>query len=95
MSPRPTSPDLLQTVVHQRCQRRASIVVTSNRVVQDYRGIQRWSRRKRLKRSIVMTPGKRKGLDASSAVDRLREQLETVNAGIRAGYLKARYRGLA
>jgi len=73
-----------------------------------YRGIGRWSRRKRIRWSVAMTPGKRKALDPDRPIDALRDKLERIKASIRAkvehpfrvlkrqfGYTKARYRGLA
>jgi transposase, IS5 family len=36
-----------------------------------YRGIARWSRRKRIKWSIAMTPGHRRALDLNDAIDAL------------------------
>ena len=73
-----------------------------------YRGIEKWSRRKRIRWSIAMTPGKRKALDMSQPVDALNDKIEYLKASIRAkvehpfrvikrqfGYAKARYRGLA
>ena len=73
-----------------------------------YRGIEKWSRRKRIRWSIAMTPGKRKALDMSKPIDALKDKVEYVKASIRAkvehpfrvikrqfGYAKARYRGLA
>jgi IS5 family transposase len=73
-----------------------------------YRGIEKRSRRKRVRWSIAMTPGKRKALDLSKPIDALKDKIEYVKASIRAkvehpfrvikrqfGYAKARYRGLA
>ena len=73
-----------------------------------YRGIEKRSRRKRVRWSIAMTPGKRKALDLSKPIDALKDKVEYVKASIRAkvehpfrvikrqfGYAKARYRGLA
>jgi IS5 family transposase len=73
-----------------------------------YRGIEKRSRRKRVRWSIAMTPGKRKALDVSKPIDALKDKVEYVKASIRAkvehpfrvikrqfGYAKARYRGLA
>jgi IS5 family transposase len=73
-----------------------------------YRGIGKRSRRKRIRWSVAMTPGKRKALDPDSPIDALRDKLERIKASIRAkvehpfrvikrqfGYTKARYRGLA
>ena len=73
-----------------------------------YRGIEKRSRRKRVRWSIAMTPGKRKALDMSKPIDALKDKVEYVKASIRAkvehpfrvikrqfGYAKARYRGLA
>jgi IS5 family transposase len=72
-----------------------------------YRGIEKRSRRKRVRWSIAMTPGKRKALDMSKPIDALKDKVEYVKASIRAkvehpfrvikrqfGYAKARYRGL-
>jgi transposase, IS5 family len=73
-----------------------------------YRGIEKRSRRKRVRWSIAMTPGKRNALDLSKPIDALKDKIEYVKASIRAkvehpfrvikrqfGYAKARYRGLA
>jgi IS5 family transposase len=73
-----------------------------------YRGIGKRSRRKRIRWSVAMTPGKRKALDPDHPIDALRDKLERIKASIRAkvehpfriikrqfGYTKARYRGLA
>lgn len=73
-----------------------------------YRGIEKRSRRKRVRWSIAMTPGKRKALDVNKPIDALKDKVEYVKASIRAkvehpfrvikrqfGYVKARYRGLA
>ncbi len=73
-----------------------------------YRGIEKRSRRKRVRWSVAMTPGKRKALDVSKPIDALKDRVEYVKASIRAkvehpfrvikrqfGYAKARYRGLA
>ena len=73
-----------------------------------YRGIERWSRRKRIKWSIAMRPGQRKALNQDDPIDALTEGIEKVKASIRAkvehpfrvikrqfGYVKTRYRGLA
>lgn len=73
-----------------------------------YRGIAKWSRRKRIKWDVAMAPGQRRKLDATNKIDALREQIEKLKARIRAkvehpfrvikrqfGYVKARYRGLA
>lgn len=73
-----------------------------------YRGIEKWSRRKRIRWSIAMTPGKRKALDLNQPIDALNDKIEFLKASIRAkvehpfrvikrqfGYTKARYRGLA
>jgi IS5 family transposase len=72
-----------------------------------YRGIEKRSRRKRVRWSTAMTPGKRKALDMSKPIDALKDKVEYVKASIRAkvehpfrvikrqfGYAKARYRGL-
>lgn len=58
--------------------------------------------------SVAMRPGKRRALDRADPVQRLQEQIQKLNAGIRAkvehpfriikqqfGYAKVRYRGLA
>jgi len=73
-----------------------------------YRGIAKWSRRKRIKWSIAMTPGHRRALDLKDPIDALTDGIERLKAGIRAkvehpfrvlkrqfGYTKTRYRGLA
>jgi transposase, IS5 family len=73
-----------------------------------YRGIAKWSRRKRIRWSVAMTPGHRKALDLNNPIDALKDQAEQIKASIRAkvehpfrvikrqfGYAKARYRGLA
>ena len=73
-----------------------------------YRGIAKWSRRKRIRWEVAMTPGHRKALDPSKPIDVLRDKVERIKASIRAkvehpfrvlkrqfGYTKARYRGLA
>lgn len=72
-----------------------------------YRGIEKWSRRKRLRWSIAMTPGKRKALDLSQPIDALNDKIEYLKASIRAkvehpfrvvkrqfGYAKTQYRRL-
>ena len=73
-----------------------------------YRGIAKWSRRKRIHWSIAMTPSRRKALDPSKPLDALIDRAEQLKASIRAkvehpfrvikrqfGYVKACYRGLA
>jgi transposase, IS5 family len=73
-----------------------------------YRGIARWSRRKRIKWSIAMTPGHRRALDLNDSIDALTDGIERLKASVRAkvehpfrvlkrqfGYTKTRYRGLA
>ena len=73
-----------------------------------YRGIAKWSRRKRIRWAVGMTPGHRKALDPSNPIDALKDKAERIKASIRAkvehpfrvlkrqfGYTKARYRGLA
>jgi IS5 family transposase len=72
-----------------------------------YRGIENWSRRKRIRWSIAMTPGKREALDVNQPIDALNDKIEYLKASIRAkvehplrvikrqfGSAKARYRGL-
>ena len=72
------------------------------------RGIGKRGRRKRIRWSVAMTPGKRKALDPDRPIDALRDKLERIKASIRAkvehpfrvikrqfGYTKVRYRGLA
>ena len=73
-----------------------------------YRGIAKWSRRKRIRWAVAMTPGHRKALDPNRRLDALKDRAERIKASIRAkvehpfrvlkrqfGYVKARYRGLA
>jgi IS5 family transposase len=73
-----------------------------------YRGIARWSRRKRIQWSIAMTPGHRRALDPTDPIDALTDNIERLKASVRAkvehpfrvlkrqfGYTKTRYRGLA
>jgi transposase, IS5 family len=73
-----------------------------------YRGIATWSRRKRVKWSIAMTPGHRRALDPNDPIDALTDGIERLKASVRAkvehpfrvlkrqfGYTKTRYRGLA
>jgi IS5 family transposase len=73
-----------------------------------YRGIAKWTRRKRIRWAVAMTPGHRKALDLSKPLDVLKDKAERIKASIRAevehpfrvlkrqfGYTKARYRGLA
>ena len=73
-----------------------------------YRGVAKWSRRKRIRWDVAMTPGQRRRLDPACPLDALRDKLERCKAAIRArvehpfrvvkrqfGYIKARYRGLA
>lgn len=73
-----------------------------------YRGIANWSRRKRVKWSIAMTPGNRRALDMNDPIDALTDGIERLKASVRAkvehpfrvlkrqfGYTKTRYRGLA
>lgn len=73
-----------------------------------YRGIAKWCRRKRVRWSSAMTPGRRKALHPSKPLDALIDRAEQLKASIRAkvqhpfwfikqqfGLVKARYRGLA
>ena len=73
-----------------------------------YRGIAKWSRRKRMRWAVAMTPGQRRALDPNKRIDALKDNAERIKASIRAkvehpfrvlkrqfGYVKARYRGLA
>ena len=73
-----------------------------------YRGIAKWSRRKRIRWAVAMTPSHRRALDPSKPLDALKDKAERIKASIRAKvehpfrvlkrqfcYVKARYRGLA
>jgi IS5 family transposase len=73
-----------------------------------YRGIAKWSRRKRVEWSIAMTPGNRRALNLDDPIDALTDGIERLKASVRAkvehpfrvlkrqfGYTKTRYRRLA